>query len=96
MKVLHLIRTLDDQRALATSQAQAAAGHQVTLVLLHDAVLSDLAFPGPVYAVADDVAARGGQLRQPSSASGGSGWRQTVDYEAVVRLIEAHHRVISW
>lgn len=85
MKILHLLRSLDDQRALATAQAQADVGHQVTLLLLHDAVLANPAFPGPVFAVADDVTARGGRSRH-----------QTIDYDAMVRLIVEHDQVISW
>lgn len=85
MKILHLLRRLDDQRALATARAQAEAGHQTTLLLLHDAVLANPSFPGPVFVVADDVAARGGLSKQ-----------QAVDYDAVVRLIVEHDRVISW
>ncbi len=85
MKILHLLRQLDDPRALATARAQAEVGHQVSLALLHDAVLASPAFPGPIFAVADDVAARGGHTGH-----------QIVDYDGLVRLIAEHDRIVSW
>lgn len=85
MKILHIVRSLDDSRALQTAAAHRELGHEVTLLLLHDAVLSRIAFPGPVHACADDVRARGGHCSFP-----------TVDYDTVVRLLFEHDRVVSW
>lgn len=85
MKLLHILRSLDDTRAVETARAQREQGHDVTLLLLHDAVLARPAFPGPVSACADDVSARGGYCAYP-----------TVDYDAIIRLMVEHDRVISW
>ncbi len=85
MKLLHILRSLDDTRAVETARAQREMGHDVALLLLHDAVLARPAFPGPVSACADDVSARGGHCAYP-----------TVDYDAIVRLLFEHDRVISW
>ena len=84
MKILHLFRTSGDTRALATAAAQAKT-HEVSLLLLHDAVLDDVSFAGPLYACRDDAAARNGR-----------GHAHLVDYDDIVRLIFAHDRVISW
>lgn len=85
MRILHILRSLDDARAVETARAQRDQGHDVALLLLHDAVLSRPAFPGPVSACADDVRARGGRCAYP-----------TVDYDAIVRLMFEHDRVVSW
>jgi len=79
MRLLHLIRYLDEERALLTAREQMRQGHQVTLLLLHDAVLSLPAFEGPIVACRDDVLARGGHCPYPM-----------VDYDDIVRLICEH------
>lgn len=84
MKILHLIRSLADERALQIAQAQQKE-HEVTLLLLHDAVLSDISFAGPIYACRDDLLARGDR----------HGY-QAIDYDGIVQLILAHDKVISW
>ncbi|MDO8531150.1 MAG: hypothetical protein Q7T26_03130 [Dehalococcoidia bacterium] len=85
MRILHILRSLDDARAVETACAQREQGHDVALMLLHDAVLARPAFPGPVSACADDVRARGGHCAYP-----------TVDYDAIVRMMFEHDRVVSW
>lgn len=84
MRILHLIREMDDQRAIATLKAQSEE-HEVSVVLLHDAVLGASEMPGAIYACADDVRARNGNF---------SG--ELVDFDAIVRLIFEHDKVISW
>ncbi|MEW6034857.1 MAG: hypothetical protein AB1603_08415 [Chloroflexota bacterium] len=86
MKVLHLVRELGDDRAISTLLRQCEEGHEITVVLLHDAVLDQLKEEGcRVLACEDDVRARGGR----------AGW-PTVDYEGVVRLLFEADRVICW
>ncbi len=85
MKFLHILRSLDDARAVETARAQREMGHDVALLLLHDAVLARPAFPGPISACADDVIARGGHCAY-----------STVDYDGVIRLMAEHDRVVSW
>jgi sulfur relay protein TusB/DsrH len=85
MKILHIIRNLEDHRAVATLKRQQEKGHSVTLLLLQDAVLSRLSWEGKILACQEDVQARTGTTRFP-----------TVDYEEIVRLIFEHDRVISW
>lgn len=84
MKILHIIREMDDRRALETAQAHARE-HQVTLVLLQDAVLSQLPWEGQIYACWEDLEARGGR---PGV--------QGVDYRELVRMLFGHDRVVMW
>lgn len=84
MKILHVIRRPEDRRALDSAKAH-FVDHEVTLLLLHDAVLDAIEFPGRIYAARDDLAARG--------------WRRDyspLSYEGIVALIFANDRVISW
>ena len=85
MRILHIIRSLDEELPLRLAEEQHRQGHEVTLLLLHDAVLRRLSFPGRVLAVADDLAARGVEGRYPA-----------VDYKGMVQAIMDHERVISW
>lgn len=85
MKVLHLLRSIDDERAMATARSHARE-QAASLVLLQDAVLGRVeGFAGPVYACAEDTAARG---------KGGE--YTEIDYEGIVRLLFEHDRVIVW
>src|SRR3990170_8939380 len=81
MKILHIVRNIGDKRALDTAQAQKQRGHQVTLLLLHDAVLDRVPFEGEMLACADDVRARTGKTPF-----------KTVDYDEIVTLIFEHDR----
>lgn len=84
MKILHIIREIDDKRALETVQAH-ATDHQVTVVLLQDAVLGRFSWEGEVYACGEDLEARG--VAQSF---------QGVDYRDLVRMIFGHDRVVMW
>lgn len=84
MSILHLVRHPDDERAFQTAAAHAAE-HEVTVVLLQDAVYRG-ALPGVRTVVCEaDLSSR-----QTSSEC------ETVDYDAIVQLIASHDRVISW
>ncbi|GEM_PF-1507513 len=85
LTILHVVRHLDDAEALAVARAQQTAGHQVTLLLLQDAVLDRPDFAGPILACAEDNQARGSRSPYPA-----------VSYEDIVRLVFEHQRVISW
>lgn len=85
MKILHIIRHIRDDRALGIAQAQRRGGHQVTLLLLHDAVLSRVQHGGEVLACEDDVLARGGRTGL-----------ETVNYDEMARMIFEHDQVVSW
>ena len=85
MKILHIIRHMGDSRALDTARAHQRQGHQVTLLLMQDAVLSRVRFAGEVVACQEDVSARTGRTRL-----------STVDYDGIVRMVFEHDRVISW
>lgn len=84
MKILHIIRDLNDERALQTARSHADK-HQVTLLLLQDAVLSQLEWPNEVFACRDDVEARGGR----------PGFKE-VGYREIVRMTFDHDRVVMW
>ncbi|MBI2919401.1 MAG: hypothetical protein HYY01_15620 [Chloroflexi bacterium] len=85
LTILHVVRRVGDGEALAVARAQRAAGHQVTLLLLQDAVLDRPDFSGPVLTGAEDVQARGGRSTYPG-----------LSYEAIVRLVFESQRVVSW
>ena len=85
MKVLHILRDLEEALPLEVARAHQDAGHKVTLLLLHDAVLRQLDFPGQVLACRDDLLARGVEAKYPA-----------LDYPEMVQLIFQHDRVISW
>lgn len=85
MRVLHILRSADDERALAMATAH-ARDHETALILLNGAVDAELGdFPGAVYACLDSAG--------PASHSTG---RTIVGYDEVVRLIFAHDRVVVW
>lgn len=85
MKILHIVRDMEEALPLQVAGEQQGQGHDVTLLLLHDAVLRRVSFPGPVIACEDDLAARGVEGRYPA-----------VDYRGIVQAILDHERVISW
>ncbi len=85
MNILHIVRQLNDDRALGTMKAQREQGHLTTLLLLHDAVLSKDAPGENVLACQDDVAARGGKTAF-----------KTVSYDDIVKLMVEHDKVILW
>lgn len=85
MRILHILRDVEDSRAMHVAQQQHEAGHAVTLLLLHDAVLSDIRFRGQVLACETDALARQRHRKY-----------ETVDYENIVKMIFGHDKVISW
>lgn len=85
MRILHILRQIHEDRALAVAERQRASGHQVTLLLLQDAVLSRPRFGDEIYACAEDVKARTGQAPYP-----------TLDYDGIARMIFEYERVVSW
>ena len=86
VKILHIVRNLEDQRAMSTVQAHVAAGNDVTVLLMHDAVLGCVRPQGcNVLACRDDVQARGGRTDA-----------ETLDYQEMVGLVFESDRVITW
>lgn len=84
MKILHMVREIDDKRAFETARAHAAE-HEVTLVLLQDAVLSRFPWDGEVYASREDLEARG--LKTGA---------KELEYGELIGMIFGHDRVIMW
>jgi len=84
MKILHIIREINDKRAVETARAQAAS-HDVTVLLLQDAVLSRFPWEGEIVACREDLEARGGR----------PGVRE-VEYRDIIRMIFGHDRVVMW
>lgn len=84
MKILHIIREMDDRRALETARDHAGE-NDVTVVLLQDAVLSKVPWEGDIYACREDVEARGGAPKA-----------KEVEYRELIRMIFGHDRVIMW
>lgn len=85
MTILHIVRAMEEALPLEVAQAQHRQGHQVALLLLHDAVLRQPAFPGRVVACREDLVARGVEGRHPA-----------VSYQEIIQLIFEHDKVISW
>ena len=85
MKILHLVRQMGDGRAASTAERQRQLGHEVYLLLLHDAVLDCPAFDGTVFACEADVRARCAPHEHVA-----------VTYDEIARLIFEHDRVVSW
>ncbi len=84
MKILHMVREIADGRALETARAHAAE-HEVTLVLLQDAVLGRFPWDGEVCVCREDLEARGAQSKA-----------REVEYKDIIRMIFGHDRVIMW
>lgn len=84
MKVLHLIRRLDDTTA-ASLIAEQARRHDVTVVYLHDAVFRPFGLGCREYLLEEDCRARG--VVSPL---------ERISYEQLVRLLFESERVITW
>ena len=84
MKILHVVREISDGRALETARSHASE-HEVTLLLLQDAVLGHFPWDGEVYVCREDLEARGAQ----STA-------KEVEYKDIIRMVFGHDRVIMW
>lgn len=85
MRILHIVREVEDSRALDVAQKQQESGHVATLLLLHDAVLSDVQFEGQLLACEADALARSKEERY-----------KTIDYDEIVKMIFDYDKVISW
>ena len=84
MKILHVLRSIDDEWAVSIAQEHLKE-HNVGVLLLHDAVLTEVPLNVETVACQDDVEARGGRSKYP-----------TVDYDGIARMLFEYDRVISW
>ncbi len=81
MKIMHIIRNPNDTIPIEIAKAQSGE-HDVSLLLLHDAVYLD---PGlKAYACADDAEARGVTAHE------------CVGYDRIVKMLFEYDRVVSW
>ncbi len=85
MKILHIIREKKDRWPLELAASQRTAGHDVALLLLHDAVLASAPSDFKTFACHDDVIAR---AARPEA--------ELVDYDAIVRLLFEYDTVSCW
>jgi hypothetical protein len=83
MKILHMIRQNHDSYPMDIASAQKAAGDDVKVVLLHDAVLS-CAGNASTFCCKEDAEARG--------VSCGN----QVDYQGIVKMIFDADIVSNW
>lgn len=87
MKILHVIKKQNDSYAIDTARKQIASGKEVTVVLLHDAILSTISLDGiRAFASQDDIKARGGSKINI----------ETIDYQGIVKLIFEADNITSW
>ncbi len=99
MKILHLIKNPHDSYAADIAARQQRAGHEVALLLLHDAVydamgVKPLSEQGiAAYACADDVQARGPSALLRTGIASQAG---LLDYEGIVTLMFAYDKVVCW
>jgi len=85
VSIVHLIRSSRDSYPLEVARRQAAEGHNVSLILLHDGVYLCLNTGLKTYACRDDVLARGIQTQA-----------ELVDYDRILELVFAHDNVCCW
>ncbi|MEE9514696.1 MAG: hypothetical protein V3V54_01575 [Candidatus Brocadiales bacterium] len=93
MKTLHIIREKDHALAISTARDQAgpasAAGNELTVLLIHDAVLTGEDSLGglsaTVMTLKDDAAARAVESPYPS-----------IDYDGMLKLVFDSDKVICW
>lgn len=85
MRILHIIKENNDKRAIELAETQREQGKDVTLILIHDAVLSAPQTSVKVFACQDDVAARGIDTGV-----------ELVDYNAIIDLVFACDSVTCW
>lgn len=86
MRILHIVKNKHDTLAFSMAKEQASA-NDVSVLLLHDAVLIDSSQlnDSKVFACKDDVLARDIEMQC-----------QLVDYPEIVNLIFDNEKVISW
>jgi len=84
-KILHVLKSRKDPYACETLRRQQEKGADVSVLLLHDAVLAPPEGVEKIYVCRDDVEARGGA------------WvGRSVDYDAIVSLLLEADSVICW
>ena len=81
MKILHIIRNPNDATPLEIARAQSWE-HEVTILLLHDAVYAKPELPA--FACAKDAEARG--------VTG----HECVGYDRIVEMLFEYDKVVSW
>ncbi|MFQ5846508.1 MAG: DsrH/TusB family sulfur metabolism protein [Candidatus Methylomirabilales bacterium] len=86
MRYLHIIKDPRETWAWEVGEAQAKGGHEVSVLLWQDGVLSSRETALPLYATAADLEARG--------VTGGH--LKAVDYRGVVELVFQCDRVTCW
>jgi len=84
-KILHVLKSSEDSYACGAARGQQEQGADVSVLLLHDAVLTPPEGIPKVYACRDDVEARG------SIFNG-----QSVNYDEIVSLLLEADSVICW
>lgn len=84
MKILHLLKQLNDLYAQAAIAGQKGE-NQVTCVLIQDATLSVPELNVPVFALKEDVLARGGAPNVP-----------LLDFGQLVDILFEHDAVTCW
>ncbi len=85
MRILHLFRSPHEALGAEVVAAQRAAGHEVSVVLIQDAVLRPLGEERGVLAAAEDVRER------PAAPP-----REPVDAHGIVKLMAEADRVALW
>ncbi|MBI2955046.1 MAG: hypothetical protein HYY30_12075 [Chloroflexi bacterium] len=85
MRVLHIVRERKDSWPAELAARQREQGNEVAVLLMHDAVLAAPPAGIKTYACRDDVVARAVETTAES-----------VDYDAIVRLIFAYDSVSWW
>ncbi|MGR3310683.1 MAG: DsrH/TusB family sulfur metabolism protein [Candidatus Brocadiales bacterium] len=93
MRILHIVKNKHDTLSFSMAKGQ-ALDNDVSILLLHDAVLVDRSQLNglKVFACKDDVLARGIGM-QSGHLSGA--W-VVVNYPEIVNLIFDNEKVISW
>lgn len=86
MRILHIVKTKNDTLAFSIAKEQATS-NDVSVLLLHDAVLIDKGKLNglKVFACKDDVLARGIETQC-----------KQVDYQEIVNFIFDNEKIISW
>ena len=84
MKVLHILRKRGDSYPQSIAAAQRAAGDDVKVLMLQDAVLSCTCNDGNAFCCKEDAEARG------------TGCGNLVDYKGIVKMIFDADSVVNW
>lgn len=85
MKILHIVRSHTDKRPIELAELQREQGNEVALLLIHDAVLAAPSTNIKTFVCRDDMVARGVEANA-----------ETVDYDAIIRLIFAYDSISCW